>query len=109
MCRGLIFIVAFAAAILSARAEITPGQAIQTCRDQVRQNVVDRFGTANIRFRRATVDGQSGARVRVDGSFVLSRGNRGPEVHQFACGVDRYSGDLSWTQIDAWTSYSSDD
>ncbi|PWT99175.1 MAG: hypothetical protein C5B51_27740 [Terriglobia bacterium] len=75
--------------------------AIRTCRDAVRQQAVNRFGTSELEFRDTRPDDNPGRRDWVTGTFFLRRDRDRDQPHQFACSVDFASGAVRSVNIDA--------
>jgi hypothetical protein len=99
MRKALILITGLAAFIIPASAQISADQAMDTCRAQVRQNASGQFGP-NIQFRNTNLNDNAGIRDRVEGTFVVPRGE-GEEVHTFACSINMANGNLRSVQIDS--------
>lgn len=79
----------------------TTEQAIDLCRDEVREQADRRFGERDVLFQRMNLDDNPGRHDWVIGSFeaVRDRFDR-PRLYQFACSVDFDSGRLRSVQID---------
>jgi hypothetical protein len=75
----------------------TTAQAINACRDDIRQRAAERYGTPNVRFQNLRIDNNPGRRDWVMGSLRVPRDNR---VHDFACSVNFDNGVIRWAQLD---------
>jgi hypothetical protein len=77
----------------------TAEQAIRVCREEVRQRAFDRFGRADIVFRRINIDDNPGRNDWVIGTMEVNRGRRS-ELFRFACSVNFDNGRVRSAQID---------
>jgi hypothetical protein len=75
----------------------TADQAVNVCRQEVRQQAGQRYGR-NIVFENMRVDDNPGRRDWVLGNFYVHN-SRGV-THQFACSVNFNNGRVRWVQID---------
>ena len=100
MRKAIILISGFAVLIIPAGAQISTDRAVQICRNEVRQDASNRFGSPNIEFRSTTVKDRDVVRDQVEGSFAL-RKSEGAEMHTFACSVDAAAANLRWERIDS--------
>jgi hypothetical protein len=82
------------------RGNFGPQQAIQVCRDAVRQQAQSRFGTNDVNFRRIDVDNDPGRRDWVVGMIDVRRGPRN-EQYPFSCSVNFENGHVRSAQIEA--------
>jgi hypothetical protein len=82
------------------RGNYAPQQAIQFCRDAVRQQAISRFGTNDVNFRRIDVDNDPGRRDWVVGVIDVGRGRRGAQ-YPFSCSVNLENGHVRSAQIEA--------
>lgn len=78
---------------------MSPQEAVRTCQDSIRQEVIQRFGNVNLSFRQTTPDNSRGADW-LAGTVVVSRPwySRN-EVYRFSCSVDYESGRLRSAHI----------
>lgn len=77
----------------------TAEQAIRVCQDGVRQQAFDRFGRANIVFRRTSIDDNPGRNDWVIGTIEVRRDRRS-DLFQFSCSVNFENGRVRSVQID---------
>jgi hypothetical protein len=77
-----------------------PQHAIQVCRDAVRQEAVNRFGTNDVNFRQIDVDDNPGRRDWIVGSIGVRRGWRN-EQYPFSCSVNLENGRVREARIEA--------
>jgi hypothetical protein len=84
----------------NGRDNFGPQQAIQVCRDAVRQQAAERFGTNDVNFRRIDVDNDPGRRDWVVGMIDVGRGPRS-DSYPFSCSVNFESGHVRSAQIEA--------
>jgi len=77
-----------------------PQQAVNVCRDAIRQQAMDRFGTQDVNFGRINMDDNPGRRDWVVGTIDVRRGWR-DEQHSFSCSVDFDSGRVRSARIEA--------
>ncbi len=75
-------------------------QAVQVCRDAVRQQAMDRFGTQDINIRRINIDDQPGRGDRVVGMMEVRQYGREDHL-PFSCSVNLDTGRVRTAQIDA--------
>jgi hypothetical protein len=75
-------------------------QAIQVCRDAIRQEAVNRFGTRDVNFRRINIDDNPGRRDWVIGTIDVRRGARG-EQYPFSCSVNLENGNVRQARIES--------
>jgi hypothetical protein len=99
MRQALIIVSGFAIMIIPATAQMSTDEAMQICRNQVRQDASGRFGS-DVDFRSTSMQKYGGVRDQVEGTFALQSGP-GPEIHTFACSVDLATGNLRWERIDS--------
>jgi hypothetical protein len=99
MWKTVILISGLAAMIIPATAQIGTDQAMQICRNEVRQDASVRFGSTDIEFRSTSVKKYDGIRDRVEGTFAVP--SEGPKMHMFACSVNLDAGNLRWVRIDS--------
>lgn len=76
-----------------------PERAIQVCRDAIRQEARNRFGTADINFRQINVDDNPGRRDWVVGTIAVRRGWR-DEQFPFSCSVNLDNGRVRQARIE---------
>lgn len=74
-------------------------QAIQVCRDAIRQEAVNRFGTNNVNIRNIDVDNNPGRNDWIVGSVEVRRGWR-EEQHPFSCSVNLENGRVRQARIE---------
>jgi len=74
-------------------------QAIQVCRDAVRQEAVNRFGTQDVNFRQIHVDDNPGRRDWVVGTIGVRREAR-DEQFPFSCAVNLDNGRVREARIE---------
>ena len=77
-------------------------EAVQVCRDAVRHQAQNRFGTDDINFRRVMRDDNPGRNDWVMGTFDVHGRPGREDVFQFSCSVDFDSGRVRSASIDAW-------
>jgi len=78
----------------------TADQAVNICRDDVRQRAAQRFGTPNIQFQNMRVEDNPDRRDWVVGTFTTPRFGNRSRLHEFACSVNFDTGQVRWAQID---------
>jgi hypothetical protein len=78
----------------------TNDQAINVCRDAVRQQAADRFGTRDVNIGRIRIDDNPGRNDWVVGNVDVRRGGRDVE-YPFSCSVNFDTGRVRTAQIDA--------
>jgi hypothetical protein len=76
-----------------------PDQAIQMCRDAIRQEAVSRFGTGDVDFRRINVDDNPGRNDWVVGTIGVRRGGT-DEQFPFSCSVNLDNGRVREARIE---------
>jgi hypothetical protein len=74
----------------------TTEEAIQRCREDIRQRAGAQFGS-NIRFQEMRLEDNPSRRDWIVGSFSTPRSR---QLHQFACAVNFDNGVVRWAQID---------
>jgi len=68
-------------------------QAIETCKDSIRQEAHQRFGNAPVNFRQTDVDNNPGRNDWVVGTVAVKSSRWRPsEVYRFSCSVDFSTG-----------------
>ncbi|MBV8841906.1 MAG: hypothetical protein JO307_03760 [Bryobacterales bacterium] len=77
----------------------TSDQAVDVCRDAIRQQAMDRFRTSDIRFRRINVDDNPGRNEWVVGTIDVRFGYDREEPYRFSCSVDFDSGRVRSAEI----------
>jgi hypothetical protein len=80
-------------------SRFTAEQAIRVCQDGVRQRVFDRFGRADVVFRRTNIDDKPGRNDWVIGTIEVLRGRRS-DLFQFSCSVNFDNGRVRSVQVD---------
>ena len=80
-------------------SRFTAEQAIRVCQDGVRQQAFDRFGRADVVFRRTNIDDNPGRNDWVIGTIEVRRGRRS-DLFQFSCSVNFENGRVRSVQID---------
>jgi hypothetical protein len=84
-----------------AGGRFTSDQAVQVCRDAIRQQAMQRYGTQDVNFRRINMDDEPGRNDWVVGMMeVRTRGGR-EERMRFSCSVNFDNGRVRSAQIDA--------
>jgi hypothetical protein len=78
----------------------TNDQAVNVCRDTIRQQAMDRFGTRDVNIGRIRIDDNPGRNDWVVGNVDVRRGGR-DEQYPFSCSVNFDSGRVRTAQIDA--------
>jgi hypothetical protein len=78
----------------------TSEQAIEVCRESVRQQAFDRFHPADVRFRRINIDDNPGRNDWVVGAIDVRYGNGREEPYRFSCSVNFDTGRVRSAQID---------
>jgi len=78
----------------------TNDQAINVCRDAVRQQAMDRFGTRDVNIGRIRVDDNPGRNDWIVGNVDVRRGGR-EDQFPFSCSVNFDTGRVRSAQIDA--------
>jgi hypothetical protein len=78
----------------------TEAQAVDLCKDSIRDIAVRRFGTPNIDFRRIALDDNPGRRDWVNGELAVRRRFRAASIFRFSCSVNFDSGDVRTARID---------
>jgi hypothetical protein len=81
------------------RGNFGPQQAIQVCRDAIRQEASNRFRTNDVNFRRINVDDNPGRRVWVVGTIEVRNGRR-DEQYPFSCSVNLDNGRVREARIE---------
>jgi hypothetical protein len=76
----------------------TTDQAIQVCRDAVRDQAMRQFGTRDVNFRRINIDDEPGRNDWVVGMMEV-RGGRGEEHLRFSCSVNFDTGRVRSAEI----------
>ena len=70
-------------------------EAIQSCKDSIQQEAHQRFGTAPVNIRQATIDNNPGRNDWVIGTVAIKTSRWRPsEVYRFSCSVDLSTGRL---------------
>src|SRR5258708_3167087 len=68
-------------------------QAVQTCKDTIEQEAHQRFGTAPVNIRQASIDNNPGRNDWVVGTVAIKTSRWRPsEVYRFSCSVDLSTG-----------------
>ena len=80
-------------------SRFTAEQAIRVCQNEVRQRAFDRFGRADIVFRRTNIDDNPGRNDWVIGTIEVARGRRS-DFFRFSCSVNFDNGRVRSVQID---------
>jgi hypothetical protein len=75
-------------------------QAVNVCRDAVRQQAMDRFGTRDININQIHVDDNPGRRDWVVGMMEVRQGSR-EQQYPFSCSVNLENGRVRTANIDA--------
>jgi hypothetical protein len=88
----------------SGRRRFTDTEAVQACKDSVRDQAVRRFGTQNIDFLRTAMDDNPGRRDWVTGELAVRRRFRRDNVYHFSCSVNFDTGQLRSARIDQFES-----
>jgi hypothetical protein len=78
----------------------TNDQAVNVCRDAIRQQAMDRFGTRDVNIGRIHIDDNPGRNDWVVGNVDVRRGSRDVE-YPFSCSVNFDNGRVRTAQIDA--------
>jgi hypothetical protein len=81
------------------RGQFTSDQAVQVCRDAIRQQARERFGTPDVNFRRINIDDEPGRNDWVVGMLEVRRGGREDHM-RFSCSVNFDTGRVRSAQID---------
>ena len=76
-------------------------RAIDICRNEVRRQAAERFGTPEIDLRDIHMEDNPGRRDWVVGTFFLRRDRDRDQPHRFACSVDFNDGRVRSVEIDA--------
>ena len=74
-------------------------QAVDVCRDAVRQQAMDRFRTSDIRFRQINADDSPGRNDWVAGVIDVRSGYNREEPYRFSCSVDFETGRVRSAEI----------
>lgn len=74
-------------------------EAVENCRQAVRQEARGRLGTDNIDFRQIDVDNQQGNRDLVVGTLGVRRGGWNEETYPFSCSMNLNNGRVRQAQI----------
>jgi hypothetical protein len=74
-------------------------EAVENCRQAVRQEARGRFGTDNVDFRQIDVDNQRGNRDLVVGTVGVRRGGWNEETYPFSCTMNLNNGRVRQAQI----------
>jgi len=77
-----------------------PQQAVNVCREAIREQAMDRFGTRDVDFGRINIDDNPGRRDWVVGTVGVRRGY-GERQFPFSCSVNFDNGRVRTAQIDA--------
>lgn len=80
-------------------SRISPDQAIENCRQAVRQQARERFGTDDVNFRQINVDDQQGNRDLVIGTVGIRRGARNEDSYPFSCTMNLNNGRVRQASI----------
>jgi hypothetical protein len=80
-------------------SRFTAEQAIHVCQEGVRQQAYDRFGRADIVFRRTAIDDNPGRNDWVIGAIEMRRGRRS-DLFRFSCSVNFDNGRVRSVQLD---------
>ena len=75
-------------------------QAVAVCRDSIRQQAMERFGTQDVNITRINIDNNPGRNDWVVGTVAVRRGWR-DEQYPFSCSVNLDNGRLRTAQIEA--------
>jgi hypothetical protein len=75
-------------------------QAIEVCRESVRQQAFDRFRASDVRFRRINMEDNPGRNDWVVGVIDVRRGYGREEPYRFSCSVNFDTGRVRSAQID---------
>jgi len=78
----------------------TNDQAVNVCRDAIRQQAMDRFGTRDVNIGRIRIDDNPGRNDWVIGNVGVRRGDRDMQ-YPFSCSVNFDTGRVRSAQIDA--------
>ena len=98
MRKALMLLGVCVAMIIPSSAQVSASDAMETCRNQVQLDAINRLGAPAIRFRHTDLLEHDGSRYRVDGTFVAGLH---ATVHTFVCSVDPARGNLRWILIDS--------
>ena len=80
-------------------SRFTTAQAIRVCQDDIRQRALDRFGRAEIVFRRTNIDDNPGRNDWVIGTLEMRRGRRS-DLFRFSCSVNFDNGRVRSAEIE---------
>ncbi len=76
-------------------------QAVSMCQDAVRQQAAQRFGTADIAFRRTALNDGPGRQDAVTGIFDVRTRNGRDEAYRFSCSVNFENGQVRSANIES--------
>jgi hypothetical protein len=82
-----------------ARGRVSPDQAVENCRQAVREEARNRFGTDDVNFRQINIDDQQGNRDLVVGTLGIRRGGWNVEAHPFSCTMNLNNGRVRQARI----------
>jgi hypothetical protein len=91
-----------------ARGSWAPSQAIENCRQAVRQEARSRFGSNNVQFRQINVDDNPGRQDWVVGTLSVRRG-RNEDLYPFSCSLNLNNGRVRQAQIESRQNYAGRD
>jgi hypothetical protein len=85
------------------RARVAPEQAIENCRQAVRQQARNRFGTDNVDFRSIDVDNNPGRQDWVVGTVGVRQSGWNEELYPFSCSMNLNNGRVRRASIERAT------
>jgi hypothetical protein len=80
-------------------SRVSPDQAIENCRQAVRQEARQRFGSDDVNFRQIDVDDQQGNRDLVVGTVGIRRGGWDEDTYPFSCRMNLNNGRVRQARI----------
>jgi hypothetical protein len=91
-----------------ARGSWGPSQAIENCRQAIRQEARSRLGSNNVQFRQIDVDNNPGRQDWVVGTLSVRRG-RNEDLYPFSCSLNLNNGRVRQAQIEGGQNYAGRD